>query len=176
MKQFLLCALAGTALTASAIAIPSPEAAETRTVAFDYRREFIPAEATLVAHLDITSFNASTFGKLFAENRDDLNIEELDDLQKDLGFDPFQVLRSITAFGAGASPQPNTAVVIASSAIDEALLKLQQDEKFELSVHEGIEVFEYDGTFGYVREVFLDDLPVREAIGDHPRLSRTTAG
>jgi len=148
MKHLLLSTLAGTLLAASGLAL-APGQPGARV---DYRREFLPAATTLVAHVDVVAFNASTFGEMFASSRADLNIQELEDLEQDLGFDPFQVLRSITVYGVGSAPEPTTVIVMATKEIDDALYKLQEDEKFHLVVEEGIEIFEYEGTHGYVQK------------------------
>ena len=146
MKTVLFATFGAAALTLGAVATPFDHAPRT----FDYRQEYLPADTTLVAHFDLSNFRRSTFGKLFLASRDQFELDELDELTDELGFDPVLELGSITLYGAGESPEPGTLVIVASDSVDEALHDLGDEEGFVVLREGNIDIFSYDDSFGYV--------------------------
>ncbi len=146
MKTALFSTLGAAALALGAVATPGTPRV------FDYRQEFVPADATLVAHIDVANFRRSVIGHLFAANRDSFELDELDEMAEEFGFDPLEVIGSVTLYGRGDSPEPRTAVVVADGSIDEALLDLRDHEGFSIVKRGGLDIFSIEDTFGYVEK------------------------
>lgn len=139
------------ALLASPAPAPShscaPSAARFLSAA-DYRQEFVPADASVVLHLDLKNLRASEFGKHLAALSSELEIEDLDEIKQTLGFDPLQEVDSITAYGSEMDQGDFGAVLVASAAIDQALEMLPEQEGYRSLQKAGIDFFQFDDLVG----------------------------
>jgi len=117
------------------------------TTAGEFRQDWIPRDAIWVAHLDFEALTeSSTFGFLaehtgIREGADrsgkhqiDVDLGELDELRTKYGIDPFEDLRSITAYGLTTRDDQGVFMVHTSSALDGAIAKLREEtpELFDL--------------------------------------------
>lgn len=104
---------------------------------------WVAAEAKWVAHVDIDAFTSSRFGSALLENADDFDIDldDLDELQEEIGIDLRTDVMSLTAYGTSGDPEDCVIIAVTNEAADEALERLLDHP--DLNVRE-IEVDGYD--------------------------------
>jgi hypothetical protein len=93
------------------------------------RTSHVAGEAEWILHVDVEALNESTLGEFLLDHADDL---EINDIEEELGLDPTKDLFSVTVYGTG-DPEEEAPVVILemSSAVDELIEKLQEEEGYE---------------------------------------------
>jgi len=151
----LRTALLSLAATGAVMASPAPEgalpcapSAARFLSAADFRQEFVPADASVVLHLDLKNLRASEFGKHLTQLSNEMEIEGLDELKETLGFDPLQEVDSITAYGSDMDEGDFGAVLVASAVIDKALEMLPEQEGYRSVSKAGIDFFQFDDLVG----------------------------
>jgi len=145
----VLAVVGTTVLSLAASGRSAPELAQDSGL----RHEWLPAGTTSVVHLDMVRLRRSTVGSLLLEHREQIGLEELDEVQAELGFDAVQEISSITAYGEGEERKPTTILIHGSAALDGGLEKLREMEGYR-SMREGeIDLFFLEETYGYVHVV-----------------------
>lgn len=138
----------------------------------DLIQELIPADARWVAHVDVEGFLRSTFWTtLRAEPEIAAELDQhLAEAREQFGFDPLDLVKSVTAYGSTENPEQAVAALVVSEAADGLLAMLRTQpmhSKEELAGH-AIDVWsegEGESVFCLVREfegvsnrlVFLSD-------------------
>lgn len=91
----------------------------------------VSADARWLLHVDVEALTGSTVGRFVLEHGEmlDIDLDELDDLKDELGFDPREDLLSLTLYGTGDDPEDDAvAVAVTTGAADEALRRLRDLE------------------------------------------------
>ena len=116
--------------------------------AADYRQEFVPADATMVLHVDLKNLRNSTLGQVITKMRPEFEDDEMKEMIAKLGFDPLTEIDAITIYGSGQDEENFGAVLVASEAIDKALEMLPEQEGYQAVSKDGIDFFQFDGLVG----------------------------
>ena len=92
---------------------------------FDASR--VAADAQWLVHLDVQAFKRSTIGEILLEGGDrfDFDLDELDEIKRELGIDPRQDVMSITAYGVSDDFEDDGVIIaVTNEKADEALARL----------------------------------------------------
>ena len=92
-------------------------------------RGWVSARAEWVVHVDAEAWNASTIGRFVMDHAEkfDLDLDELEDFERETGLDPLTDLLGVTVYGWGAGDQEQVVVVAVTTAkADEALARLEE--------------------------------------------------
>lgn len=174
-------------LTAAALCHPA--------VAGRLKHDWVAADAKWLVHLDVEAFTASTFGTTLLESAEQLSIDldDLDEIERELGLDLRTDLMSITAYGTTGDFEEDAVIIAVTNAkADEALarFKAHKDIKVREIRLDGhtVQVFSDGGEKHYLhlretddpdrrllvicsdKHVLADALDVLD--GDKPSLSR----
>lgn len=128
MKKLLLALgalalVAGTPRLAHAVApVHAGTAATASPTTLELPREYVPASASLVAHIDLVRLQRTTIWRVFSELHGE---EALAEARAELGVDPLELVRSVTAYGRGGEPE--CVVVVAIPAIEAALRRFEEE-------------------------------------------------
>lgn len=146
----MLCALLPLSTTLALAAAPA-EVLQTHAL----RREWIAPEARVVVHFDFAGFRQTTLWKLLLEDEVHLELDDLEDLRRELGLDPLHDLVGITAYSAGEDLEEGVALITATAAVDQAIEHLRGEDHLHTLLHEGLELHRlgedgHDGAFAYV--------------------------
>ncbi len=158
MKKLLL-ALGAAALVTTAPhlahatpALASGSSTSERSLAIEFPREYVPASASLMAHLDLAAFQRTTLWKIFHELHGE---EALAEARAELGVDPMKVLRSVTAYGRHGEPE--CAVIVATAEIEEVLRRFESEGKLDHMESQGLPLFSFEGeAVGFLAEEGAD--------------------
>ena len=111
---------------------------------FDASR--VAADAQWLVHLDVQAFKRSTIGEILLEGGDrfDFDLDELDEIKRELGIDPRQDVMSITAYGVSDDFEDGGVIIaVTNEKADEALARLTTHE-------DDIRTIELDGNTVHV--------------------------
>ena len=136
MKAALLPLSATLALATLA---PETNAFELKRVT-ELRREWISPEAQLVLHFDFESFQKTSIWKLLQENSDDWEMDELDEFRTEFGIDPFNDLKSFTAYSKSDEPDDGVALLHGSGNLEQALKRIQEEKEYSQIAVDGFDL------------------------------------
>jgi hypothetical protein len=128
MNQLLLASLAWLATSAR----PTDE----------LKRERLPADVDFVVHIDVDGFKATQLWKHIAEKGKDLDldIDELDEIEDELGIDPLTDVRAVTLYKVESEEDPTVVLFSSTPKVDEALAKHQREHGYRKIIRSGIEL------------------------------------
>jgi hypothetical protein len=93
------------------------------------RQEWVAADATWLAHLDVEALADSDLGRMVLEHPEDLDIDlgGLDELRDELGIDVRTDLFSLTAYGrSGDLEDDGVVIAVTNDRIDEAMERIHE--------------------------------------------------
>lgn len=132
-SAFVLCGLAALATFSSAAR------------AGDLIPELVPADARWLAHLDLEALQKSALFQAARENDAEFHLDQgLEEFQRELGADPFELVRSVTLFSTRAEPETGVAVLTVGEKAEEVLAKLQQQPGFRTVQANGRELLTWN--------------------------------
>ena len=122
-----------TAWLHAAGAVPAAEEAAAparQTTPLD--RAWVSSRAEWVVHVDAEAWNASKIGRFIMDHAEafDLDLDELEEFEKETGLDPLADLLGVTAYGWGSGADEQVVVVAVTTArADEALARLKASDE-----------------------------------------------
>lgn len=110
------------------------------------KRERLPAEVDFVVHLDIEGLKRTEIWKyLAASSGDHLNLDGLAEFHDEFGLDPLTDVRAVTLFKVASEEDPTVVLFSSTDKVDQALAKLQKDERYRRVTDSGIELHTFEG-------------------------------
>ena len=95
------------------------------------KKDRVAAEARWLIHVDVEALLDSTVGGFLLEHAEQFNIDldDFDDMKRELGVDPRTDLKSITLYGTGDVPGEDAIIVaVTNDRIDQAIEKLLDND------------------------------------------------
>lgn len=95
------------------------------------KKDRVAAEARWLIHVDVEALLDSTAGGFLLEHAEQFNIDldDFDDMKRELGVDPRTDLKSITLYGTGDAPGEDAIIVaVTNDRIDQAIEKLLDND------------------------------------------------
>ncbi len=92
-------------------------------------KAWVGRDAQWVAHVDVEAGLASTLGRYVTTHREELKLEGLEEIKKELGIDPLADIKSLTIYGSASDGSDGIAVIHTTAAVEQMIVKLRQKEK-----------------------------------------------
>lgn len=118
MKNLITATLATLVLTATA-------------TAERLNKDWVAADAKWLIHVDVEGLLNSTVGRFLLEHAEqfDIDLDDLDEMKRELGVDPRTDLKSVTLYGTGDEPGEDAIIVaVTNDRIDEAIERLLDND------------------------------------------------
>jgi hypothetical protein len=108
----------------------------------ELKRERLPANVDFVVHFDVEGFKATQLWKHVSEKGEDLDldIDELDEIEEELGIDPLTDVRAVTLYKMESQEDPTVVLFSSTSKVDAALAKHQLERDYRKITSRGIEL------------------------------------
>jgi len=109
-------------------------------------REFVPADARLVFHVDCDALRATTLWKVVMSESGPLSgeLDDLEEIQVELGIDPFQDVKSVTLYGTEVGADPTAVLLVVNKSLDRAIDALRDRHGLRTIRAEGLDLYALD--------------------------------